>query len=42
LPIADEPKLVVKILQYAGISIREADIAQAASSEEVQDKQDKQ
>ena len=42
LPIADEPKLVVKILQYAGISIREADIAQAAASEEAQDKQDKQ
>lgn len=42
LPIADEPKLVVKILQYAGISIREADIAQAAASEEMQDKQDKQ
>jgi len=42
LPLADEPRLVVKILQYAGISIREADIAQAAASEEMQDKQDKQ
>lgn len=42
LPLSDEPKLVIKILQYAGISIREVDIAQAAASEEAQDKQEKQ
>jgi hypothetical protein len=41
LPLVDEPRLVVKILQYAGISIREAEIVQAAKTEEVQDKQEK-
>ena len=41
LPLVDEPRLVVKILQYAGISIREAEIVQAAKAEEVQDKQEK-
>jgi hypothetical protein len=41
LPLVDEPRLVVKILQYAGISIREAEIVQAAKSEEIQDKQEK-
>ena len=41
LPLSDEPRLVVKILQYAGISIREADIVNASVSEEVQDKQEK-
>jgi len=30
LPITDEPSLVAKILQYAGISIREADVYNAA------------
>lgn len=41
LPLVDEPRLVVKILQYAGISIREAEVVQAAKTEEVQDKQEK-
>jgi len=41
LPPVDEPRLVVKILQYAGISIREAEVVQAAKTEEVQDKQEK-
>jgi hypothetical protein len=41
LPLSDETNLVVKILQYAGISIREADIVQAAKSDEMQDKQEK-
>ena len=41
LPPVDEPRLVVKILQYAGISIREAEVVQAAKAEEVQDKQEK-
>ena len=41
LPLSDETNLVVKILQYAGVSIREADIVQAAKSEELQDKQEK-
>jgi hypothetical protein len=41
LPPVDEPRLVVKILQYAGISIREAEIVQAAKTEEIQDKQEK-
>jgi len=34
LPETDEPLLVSKILQYAGISIREADIYQAGVAEE--------
>lgn len=41
LPPVDEPRLVVKILQYAGISIREAEVVQAAKTEEIQDKQEK-
>ena len=41
LPPVDEPRLVVKILQYAGISIRETEIVQAAKTEEIQDKQEK-
>lgn len=41
LPLSYEPRLVVKILQYAGISIGENEIAQAASSVETQDKQEK-
>jgi hypothetical protein len=35
LAISDFPKLVVKICQYAGVSIREADVVQAARAEEV-------
>ena len=41
LPLVYEPRLVVKILQYAGISIGENEIASAASNAETQDKQEK-
>lgn len=41
LPLSEEPKLVVRILKYAGISIGEAEVAQMASNEEIQDKQEK-
>jgi hypothetical protein len=34
LAISDFPKLVVKICQYAGVSIREAEVVQAARAEE--------
>jgi len=34
LAISDFPKLVIKICQYAGVSIREADVVQAARAEE--------
>lgn len=34
IPIDEEPNLVIKILQYAGLSIREYQIAQAAKLEE--------
>ena len=37
LPDADEPTLVMKILQYAGISVREGDVYQAANAEEQQE-----
>ncbi len=36
LPLSDEPYLVSKILQYAGVSIREADIVQFGKAEETQ------
>lgn len=39
LPIEDEPLLVTKILQYAGLSIREAAVVQAASNEEIKSMQ---
>ena len=39
LPITDEPNLVNKILKYAGISIREADVYQTASNEEIKEAQ---
>jgi hypothetical protein len=42
LPNSDFANLVVKILYYAGVQIREADVAQAAKSEEIQDAQQKQ
>lgn len=42
LPENDFVNLVVKILQYAGISIREKEVAAAAKSEEIQDAQQKQ
>ena len=41
LPISDGPLLVVKILQYAGISIREAEVVQAMENEEAIDIQKK-
>ena len=41
LPISDQNNLVIKILQYAGVSIREGDIVQMAKNEEIQDKQEK-
>jgi hypothetical protein len=39
LPIEDEIRLVVKILQYAGISIRENDVYSFAKREELEDNQ---
>jgi hypothetical protein len=42
LPLSDFANLVVKILQYAGISIRETEVVSAAKSEEIQDSQQKQ
>ena len=36
LPLSDEPYLVSKILQYAGVSIREGDIVQFGKAEEAQ------
>jgi hypothetical protein len=42
LPLSDAPRLVVKILQYSGVSIREADVVQLMASEEVTDIQQKQ
>jgi hypothetical protein len=42
LPLDDFGNLVVKILEYAGISIREQDVVAAAKADEVQDIQQKQ
>lgn len=41
LPLSDENNLIIKILQYAGLTIRESEIVQAAKAEEIQDKQEK-
>jgi len=41
LPVSDGPLLVVKILQYSGMSIREADVVQAMENEEAIDIQKK-
>jgi hypothetical protein len=41
LPQAYETDLIIKICQYAGVSIREAEVVQAAKSDEVQSKQEK-
>lgn len=38
LPIEDETRLIMKILQYCGISIREGEVYQFAKTEENQDK----
>lgn len=42
LPLSYEPSLVVKILQYAGVSIREADVVNFANSEELKEQQQEQ
>ena len=39
VPIDDETRLVYKILQMAGMSIREGDIFQYANAEEIQNEQ---
>lgn len=39
LPLEDEPKMVMKILQYCGVSIREIEIAQFGLSQEQQSAQ---
>ena len=39
LPSIDEPTIVAKILQYAGVSIREKDIYQSALQDEMKEKQ---
>lgn len=39
LPLYYENDLVIKILQYAGVSIREGELVQQAKSEELQNKQ---
>ena len=40
LPLSDEPNLVNKILQYAGVEIREADVVQFAQGQEALDTQE--
>jgi len=40
LPQSDEPNLVAKILQYAGVEIREGDVVTFAQSEEALDTQE--
>lgn len=42
LPNSDFANLVVKILYYSGVQIREEQVAQAAKGEEIQDAQQKQ
>ena len=41
LPLSDEPLLVNKILQYAGVSISEMEVVEAAKGEEILTKQEK-
>jgi hypothetical protein len=41
LPQAYETDLIIKICQYAGVSIREAEVVQAAKGDEIQSKQEK-
>lgn len=41
LPSNDETNLIIKILQYAGLTVREADVNQVAKADEVQDIQTK-
>jgi hypothetical protein len=40
LPQSDEPNLVAKILQYAGVEIREGDVVQFGQGEETLDIQE--
>ena len=40
LPKFFEDDLIIKILQYAGVSLREAELIQATKSEEIQNKQE--
>lgn len=40
LPKFFEDDLIIKILQYAGVSLREAELVQATKSEEIQNKQE--
>lgn len=42
LPLQDEPKLVSKICQYAGVSIREAEVVQVMASKEMYNQQAQQ
>lgn len=42
LPESDLPNLVIKILEYAGISIRDNYVVSAAKADEIQDAQQKQ
>ena len=41
LPQSYETDLIIKICQYAGVSIREAEVVQAAKADEIQSKQEK-
>jgi len=42
LPASDKFNLITRILQYAGVEIREADVIKMAKTEEVQQKQEQQ
>ena len=42
LPASDEPSLVMKILQYAGVSIREKDLVTFGNNEELKEQQQEQ
>jgi hypothetical protein len=42
LPLSDEPSLVMKILQYAGVSIREKDLVAFGNNEELKEQQQEQ
>lgn len=39
LPIEEEPNLIVKILKYCGVEIRESDVLQFANQEEIKEQQ---
>ena len=42
LPKSDEPSIVMKILQYAGVSIREGDLVSFGGNEELKEQQQEQ